>query len=75
MPAGAYHDPRVGLGGAGIERHDPLGEQRNHLFIEGRSERFAPFAGRQARKAKQELHGFGSHGTISVPWVVCHEGT
>ena len=46
MPTSAYDDLRIPFGRTEIERHDPLAEQGNDLFVEGGGEGLAPLAGR-----------------------------
>jgi len=55
MPSSACNNLRVGLCPSDIEGHDPLGEQRDDLFVEGTAECSAAFAGREACDTGQQL--------------------
>src|SRR5260370_41021026 len=54
-PASACNNLRVGFCPSDIERHDPLCEQRDDLFVEGSGECTAAFTGRETRDTEQQL--------------------
>src|SRR6202162_1202623 len=54
-PSSACNNLRVGFCPSDIEGHDPLGEQRDDLFVEGTGECTAAFAGREACDTEQQL--------------------